>query len=49
MVWSINLKDNNSQYYADKLFEECSNRQYYWMRNKEQNVHTLSCSHRSQI
>ncbi len=29
MVWLINLKDNNNQYYADKPFEGCSKRQYY--------------------
>jgi hypothetical protein len=30
----INLKDNKKQYHADKTFEECLKRQYYWMRNK---------------
>jgi hypothetical protein len=34
MVWLINLKDNNNKYYADKSFEDCSTRQYYWMKNK---------------
>jgi hypothetical protein len=38
MVWLINLKDNNNQYYADKPFEECSKRQYYRMRNKEKHT-----------
>jgi hypothetical protein len=31
VLWVINLKDYNNQYYADK---PCSKRQYYWMRNK---------------
>jgi hypothetical protein len=48
-VWLINLKDNNNQYYVDKLFEGCFKRQYYWMRNTEQYVPTLSCSRRSRI
>ncbi len=34
VAWLINPKDNNNQYYADNTFEECSKRQYYWMRNK---------------
>ncbi len=49
VVWFINPKDYNNQYYADKPFEECSKRQYYFMRNKEQYVHTLSHSRRSWI
>jgi hypothetical protein len=49
MVWLIKRKDNNNQYYADKPFEEYSKRKYCWMRNEEQYLHTLSCSHRSQI
>jgi hypothetical protein len=49
VVWLINLTDNNSQYYADKLFEECSKRQYYWMRNKGQHKRTLFGSPRSRI
>ncbi len=39
MLWIINLKDNNNQYYADKTFEECSKRQYYWVRNKCQYIY----------
>ncbi len=49
MVWLINLKVNNNQYYVDKPFQGCSKRQYYWMKNKEQYVRRLPCSHRSQI
>jgi hypothetical protein len=49
ILWLINLKDNNNQYYAAKPFENCSKRQFYSMRNKEQYVHTLSCSRRSWI
>jgi hypothetical protein len=32
MVWLINLKDNNNQYYPDKPFERCFKRQYYSTR-----------------
>jgi hypothetical protein len=41
VVFQINLKDNISQYYAAETFEECSMRQYYWMRNKWQYLRTL--------
>jgi hypothetical protein len=34
MVWLINLKDKNNQYYADKPFDDCPKRQHYWMGNK---------------
>jgi hypothetical protein len=30
MVWLINLKDNNNQYYTHKRFEGCSKIQYFW-------------------
>ncbi len=49
IVWLINIKDNNNQYCVDKAFEECSKRQYYWMRNKEQHIHSLFWSCRSRI
>jgi hypothetical protein len=29
-------KKYNNQYYADNYLGECSKRQHYWMRNKEQ-------------
>jgi hypothetical protein len=41
-VLSQTLVKYNNQYYADNHSEECSKRQYYWMRNKEQYLHTLS-------
>jgi hypothetical protein len=40
IVWFMNLKNNNNQYYADEPVEDCSKRQYYWMRNKEQYIQT---------
>jgi hypothetical protein len=39
-------KYNNNQYYADNHLGVHSKRQYYWMRNKEQYLCTLSKGHR---
>ncbi len=42
MMWSIKAKKyNNYQYYADNHLGKHSKRQYYWMRYKEQYLHTL--------
>jgi hypothetical protein len=47
MMWLIKPKKyNNNQYYGDIHLGKRSKRQYYWMRNKEQYLHTLSKSHR---
>jgi hypothetical protein len=43
MMWLFKSKKyNNNQYFADNNLGERSKRQYCWMRNKEQYVHTLS-------
>jgi hypothetical protein len=39
-------KYNNNQYHADNNLGKCSKGQYYWMRNKEQYLRTLSKGHR---
>jgi hypothetical protein len=49
MMWLIKPKKYNNQYYADNHLGERSKRQYYWMRNKEQYLRTLSNGHRSQV
>ncbi len=49
LVWLINLKDHNNTTQISKPFDRCSKRQYYWMRNKEQYKHTLSCNCSSRI
>ncbi len=47
MMWLIKPKKyNNNQYYADNHLGECSKRQYYWKRNKEQYLRTLSNGHK---
>jgi hypothetical protein len=47
MMWLIKPKKyNNNQYYADNHLGKRSKGQYYWMRNKEQYLRTLSKGHR---
>ncbi len=42
-MWLIKPKKyKNNQYYAYNHLGEHSKRQYYWMRNKEQYLRTLS-------
>jgi hypothetical protein len=47
MMWLIKPKKyNNNQYYADNYLGKRSKGQYYWMRNIEQYLLTLSKGHR---
>jgi hypothetical protein len=47
MMWLIKPKRyNNNQYYADNHLGKRFKRQYYWMRNREQYLRTLSNGHR---
>ncbi len=46
---SVKNACGNNQYYADNHLGDCSKRQYYWMRNKEQYLNTLSKGHRFRV